>query len=74
MINTGGIFELLNPVVAWINIFLTKLVPNGEIYLVGLASIIIGYALKSKNNWNNFMFIIASIIVFTSLRYFGIGG
>ena len=74
ILKEGGIFELTRPVAKYINGILTNLAPNGELYLVGLFSFIMAYAMKSKNNWSNFMMIIMTVVIYTSLRYFQIGG
>jgi len=73
MINEGGVFELLKPVVNYINGILTTFVPNGETYLVLLIAFVIAYGIKSKNNWNNFTLIIFTVVFYTSFRFFGIG-
>ena len=74
ILKEGGIFELLSPVVNYINGILTNLVPNGETYLVLLIAFIIAYGMKSKNNWNNFTLIIFTIVFYSSFRFFGLGG
>jgi len=74
ILNEGGIFELLKPVVNYINGILATFVPNGENYLVLLIAFVIAYGINSKNNWNNFTLIIFTIIFYTSFRFFGIGG
>ena len=73
VLNEGGVFELINPVVTYINSILTNLVPNGELYIVGLATFLIAYGMKSKNNWNNFTMVIMAIVIYTSFRFFGVG-
>lgn len=73
VLNEGGIFELLKPVVDYINNILSLFVPNGERYLVLLIAFVIAYGLKSKNNWNNFTLIIFTIVFYTSMRFLGIG-
>ena len=73
ILEKGGIFELMRPIVNYINGILTNIVPNGENYMVLLIAFVIAYAMKSKNNWNNFMLIIMIIVIYTSLRYFNLG-
>ena len=74
ILKEGGIFELLKPVVNYINGILTSLVPNGEKYLVLLIAFAIAYGFKSKNNWNNFTMIIFTIVFYSAMRFFGISG
>jgi len=73
-INEDGIFEIVKPIVDYINSMLSLFVPNGERYLVLLIAFIIAYGLKSKNNWNNFTLIIFTIVFYTAMRYFNLGG
>lgn len=73
-LKSGAIYELIKPIVDYINGVLAKLVPNGEVYLVAFISIIIAYTIKSKNNWSRFSFIVMSAMIFAALRFFGVGG
>lgn len=72
--NTGGLFEFLNPIVNYINGIITKLVPGAEIILVAIISIAIAYAMKTKNGWSKFSFIAMCFVLFWAFRYLSIGG
>ena len=61
-------------VVDYINAVLSSLAPEGEVYIVGLAALLISYSIKHKYNWGKAGFVLMAVIVFTSLRYFGVGG
>lgn len=72
-LKSGVIFDVIKPVIDYINNILSTLVPKGEVYLVMLISTIIAYAIKSKNNWGRTSFIAIAIIIYMALRYLGIG-
>lgn len=68
------IYELINPIIIYINSLIARLVPEMQIPFVIAISLFAAYWIKHKNNWNYWMFAITSIIIFAGLRYFGVGG
>lgn len=70
----GWIFELIKPVINKINTILTNLMPNGQLYIVILASALIAYYIKNKYNWGKIAFLIMIVTIYMALRYISIGG
>ena len=67
------IYDFVNPIVIYINSFITRLVPEMQIPFVIAVSLLAAYWIKHKNNWDNWSFAGISIIIFGGLRYIGIG-
>ena len=73
-LSEGWIFGIIKPVIDKINIVLTNLIPNGQIYIVILASALIAYYIKNKYNWGKIAFTITTIVIYSTMRYLSIGG
>lgn len=71
---SGGIFEFINPIVIYINGIITKLLPGGETIFVAILSFAIAYAIKSKSGWSKFAFVAMGFVIFAAMRYLSIGG
>lgn len=61
------------PATKLINDGLTYLAPGWENYIVVAIALLLAFVMKRKMNSGKIMFIILSILVFASLRYFGMG-
>ena len=68
------IYDFVNPIVNYINSFITRLVPEMQIPFVIAVSLFAAYWIKHKNSWNNWSFAGTAVIIFAGLRYIGIGG
>ena len=68
------IYGLVNPIVIYINSFITRLVPEMQIPFVIAVSLLAAYWIKHKNNWSNYSFAGMAVIIFAGLRYIEIGG
>ena len=67
------LIKIGQPIVNYTNGVLTSFVPGGEKYMLILISVLVGYGIKSKNNWGTGGFIVATIIIYAALKQFGIG-
>ena len=74
LINDLSVDGITKPIVDYINSFLTALVPGMETGLLFILSFAAAYAIKNRNNWGKVGLISMGILIFTSMRYFGVGG
>ena len=59
--------------VDYINGMFTTFVPGGEVYEVAIISFMIAYAIKTRNKWKTTSLVVFTVVIYTSLRYFGFG-
>ena len=64
---------LIKPLIDKINIVLANLFPDGEIYLVILASGLIAYYIKNKYNWGKIAFGLAVLVLYGFFSWLGLG-
>lgn len=72
-INKNIIIDLLKPAISEINNVLTRLMPNGENYIILLASGLIAYYIKNKYNWGKIAFALAVLVLYGFFKWMGIG-
>ena len=73
-LETSVISKLIQSGVDYVNNILSTFVPGGEVYEVAIIAFAIAYSLKTKNRWGTGGMVVATVVIFSSLRYFGIGG
>ena len=67
------VYSVVYPYIQKLNTVLTNLVGGFENMLILVICILIGYALKNRNNWNWIIMILVSLLFFGGLRYLSIG-
>ena len=72
-ISANALINIKDSIVATINNFLSTLLPNGELWIILGASILLSYRLKRQTNGGIFSFVVMTIVFWSALRYFGIG-
>lgn len=70
-ITIKGIAE---PVISQINNFLTILVPQNEPKLVFAIGFYIAYIVKKENDWNWLSFVVMGLVIYSAMRFIGLGG
>ena len=73
-IATGGFSNIPNNIVDTINNLLKSILPNNELWLVFGLSLVLAYRTKNKTNAGTFVFVIYILVIWSALRYWGIGG
>lgn len=67
------LYGLMNPIVNYINSVMTLFVSGAEFYATILIALIISYIVKHKNNWGKLAFFSFAVVLFSALRYIGVG-
>lgn len=73
-LSEGGFKQIPINIVASINDLLSKLLPNGELWIVFGAAVLIAYRIKSQTKCGMLPFILYVITFWSALRYWGVGG